>query len=74
MTPTGASGIPIEAEHAFVRERGEGFADAVVSLLQQPSERVDVGERKRVFVESEFSWEMVTESTVKNVVNLCYKD
>lgn len=72
-TPTGASGIPIEAEHAFVRERGEGFADAVVSLLQQPSERVDVGERERAFVESEFSWETVTESTVKNVVDLCHK-
>jgi len=68
-TPTGATGIPIEAEHASVRERDGGFSDAVSSLLQHPSERAKTGAQARAFVKEQFDWESVTESTIEGVLN-----
>jgi glycosyltransferase involved in cell wall biosynthesis len=68
-TPTGASGIPIEEEHAHVREREEGFADSVVSLLENPDDRDAIGRRAMMFVKKQFSWGAVTGETVSRILN-----
>lgn len=72
-TPTGANGIPINEEHAYVRERNQGFSNAVVSLLQEPAKRTSTGKRARAFVEKEFAWDVVTRSTVKEIISF-YSD
>lgn len=68
-TPVGATGIPLlDGEHAWVRERDESFADAVVELLNAPDTRAALGERARSFIQQEFAWDAITEDSVERIV------
>lgn len=67
-TPTGATGIDLEADqHALVVER-PAFADAVVDLLAEPSRRTALGRAGRTLVERAYDWETVTDQVVADVL------
>lgn len=66
-TPTGTTGIDSVGDSVVLCDRGEGFADAVVSLLDDPESRRLIGNKARSFVEGRFSWSAVTGETLDEV-------
>lgn len=55
----GVDGVP-ERDYR-VRDDAEGFARAVVELLQDPGAAAELGRRGRRFVEQQYDWEVVFE-------------
>jgi len=64
-TRIGVKGIEVQdGRHGFVVERGTGFADKVVELLERPSLRDDFGARGRELAENRYSWEAIFADTI----------
>jgi sugar transferase (PEP-CTERM/EpsH1 system associated) len=56
-TSVGAEGLPVEhGKNILVADSAEGFAEAVVGLLQDPVRRRDFGRAGRQLVEREYGW------------------
>lgn len=61
-TPTGIQGIPVEdGFEALVRADNGPFADAVISLLDDPDRRASIANRGQQFVRSKFDQAVVAE-------------
>ena len=59
-TPVAAAGLLPEPDCLLVAEGPEAFAEAVVSLLQDPARAERVARRARRFVEERYTWERST--------------
>jgi sugar transferase (PEP-CTERM/EpsH1 system associated) len=57
-TTVGYQGLDVESEkHLLVADQPEAFAEAVIRLLHNPAQRIDLGNAGRALVEEEYSWE-----------------
>jgi glycosyltransferase involved in cell wall biosynthesis len=57
-TRIGTEGLPVvNGEHALLADEPAAFADAVVSLIQNPARRSQMAALSRDWVRQNFSWE-----------------
>ena len=57
-TRIGTEGLPVvDGEHALLADEPDAFADAVVSLIQNPDRRSQMAALSRDWVRQNFSWE-----------------
>jgi glycosyltransferase involved in cell wall biosynthesis len=62
-TTIGMEGLPVKnGEHVILADSPQGFADAVVRLLQNPGDRRRIGVRARDYVEKNFGWERAAQT------------
>jgi glycosyltransferase involved in cell wall biosynthesis len=62
-TVVGTEGLPVvDGENVVLADEAEDFADAVVRLLRDRSERDRIGSAARTFVEGNCSWRKVAET------------
>jgi sugar transferase (PEP-CTERM/EpsH1 system associated) len=62
-TSLGAEGLPVQAgENILLADTPNDFAESVVSLLRDPSERKRLGASARALVQEKYSWPKVAES------------
>lgn len=67
-TPVGSTGIAVEdGVHALVRERGDGFTDAVEALFADPERRSRLGANGRTLVESNYAWDTIMTEAIEQV-------
>jgi sugar transferase (PEP-CTERM/EpsH1 system associated) len=60
-TTVGAEGLDVRpGTHVELADGADAFADAVISLLSNPSRRAALGRAGRALVEEQFSWPQVT--------------
>jgi polysaccharide biosynthesis protein PslH len=58
-TPVGARGLGLESScDAVICELGDGFADAICKLLENPALRDEIARRGRVTAEARFGWDI----------------
>ncbi|MGH9702801.1 MAG: glycosyltransferase family 4 protein, partial [Candidatus Acidiferrales bacterium] len=71
-TTIGAEGLPVHSgKNIVIADAADGFADAVIRLLEDPERRYDIGLAARELVAREHGWESVGrcfESTLENVL------
>ena len=61
-TTVGAEGLPLEhGEHMLRVDSSDGFADAILSLLQDDALRTRLGESARQYVDENYRWAKVAE-------------
>jgi len=59
-TRTACEGIRlVDGEHALLRDDAEGYARAIVDLLEDERAALALGERARSFVEAHYSWKAI---------------
>jgi glycosyltransferase involved in cell wall biosynthesis len=59
-TTIGAEGLPVVHDrHLLIADQPQGFADAVVRLLEDPSCRYRLGRAARELVATRFDWAVV---------------
>jgi glycosyltransferase involved in cell wall biosynthesis len=57
-TGLGCEGLTVEAgRHLLVADQPEAFAEAIITLLNQPEKRRELGVAGRMLVETTYSWE-----------------
>lgn len=57
-TPLGAQGLEVESgEHLWIEEDAEAFAERVIALLRDPTERQRLGRQGRALVRARYRWE-----------------
>jgi len=70
-TRVGAEGLPLEnGKHFMCADEPEHFAQAVVSLLQDPGRRREMGAAGRELVAGHYSWEQVSREFEEDCRNL----
>ncbi len=70
-TPVGCEGLTVEnGKHLRVEETAQGFADAVVSLLESRPERQRLGKAARDLVVEHYSWDAVLQEYEKICLDL----
>jgi polysaccharide biosynthesis protein PslH len=71
-TSIGAEGLPVRTgENILLADRPGDFANSVISLLRDPTQRTSLGASARKLVEENYSWQKVAESfagTLQDVV------
>lgn len=74
-TPTGVTGIDVaDGTHTLVRDRTEGFADAVADLLGDPERRARLGVRGRSFVADGFAWPALVDGAIAKIQTHVIRD
>jgi polysaccharide biosynthesis protein PslH len=69
-TRIGTEGLPVvDGEHAMLADEPAAFADAVVSLIQNPDRRQRMANVSRDWVRQNFSWE----TAAQKFLHLCQK-
>lgn len=70
-TPNGVRGLPVRSgEHALVEAAPDGFASAVVSLLDEPKRAQQMGRDGAELVHREYSWENILDDLDDQLRNL----
>jgi len=70
-TSIGCEGLEaIDGENILIRDTPEGFGEAVISVLRDPTLRDGLGRRGRSTVERRYGWDIIGESMVLDYRNL----
>jgi glycosyltransferase involved in cell wall biosynthesis len=67
-TPVGSAGIKLtDGEHALIRERSPEFANSVITLLSDPTERSRLGANGRELVRERYEWNTIMSSALDSI-------
>lgn len=72
-TPTGAQGLDVEdGKHILIANEAQTFADAVVSLLENPEQRGRLIQAARGRVEDRYSWSSIYDDAISRVEEMVH--
>jgi glycosyltransferase involved in cell wall biosynthesis len=67
-TSTGAQGLDVkDGKHLLIANEADAFADAVVSLLENPEHRTELAQAARDRVENQYSWSGIYDDAITRV-------
>jgi len=67
-TSVGAEGLPVSSgENILLADTPNDFADSVVSVLRDPSQRQRLGTAARTLVQENYSWPRVAETFARTL-------